>query len=137
MDYGVGTMQYHKQYKKTVRHHYFLTLDRVSELKRKVTQKELLKMRELICTLIGLHVIQPYQVHCFEHKQDKKNGPRLHYHMIGFSYNSYIPHKSVKQKGWSNNIKKLKTLYDVANTAGYIQKLKSDSALTASRTGGF
>ncbi len=108
---------------------YFITLDRCSNLKKKTTVGELLEMRRVIIKRINVNLIHPYQVHCFEWKLDAKNGKRLHYHFECCSTRSFIPYTDVRVKGWSNKILKLKTLYDVANTAGYIQKLKIDKSL--------
>ncbi len=112
-----------------MRYIYFLTLDKVEDLKNKVTPREIITTRNEILLKIKGFPISPYKVDCFELKQDKKNGCRLHYHMQLYSHNSFISYKMVKKKGWSNNIKKLKTNYDVSNNAGYIQKHKIDKCV--------
>lgn len=105
---------------------YFLTIDKVKDLHIKPTPKMLIEVRNELLIKIQGFPINPYKVDCFELKQDKKNGDRLHYHMQFYSYSNFISYKQAKKDGWSIKIKKLNTPYDIANNAGYIQKHKID-----------
>ncbi len=112
-----------------MRNIYFLTIDRVKDLDKSVKPIELIRMRNEICIDNDLSLLKPYQVFAFEFKEDKKNGKRLHYHMLASSPKSFIKYTGLRHVGWSIKLVKLKTHYDVANTAGYIQKNKYDKDL--------
>ncbi len=106
---------------------YFLTIDKV-KLSGKPKKKELISLRNQICTNSYLQPFKPYQVHCFEFKDKGINhGRYLHYHCLLRSKRSYIPYKEVKVNDYSVKLIKMKTSIDVAMTAGYIQKLKKDA----------
>lgn len=105
---------------------YFLTIDKV-KLDGSPTKRTLLDVRDAICRVGDLKIFNPYQVFCFESKfKGKLHGYYLHYHCLLRSSKSFISYLLLAQPGYSIKLIKLITSIDVANTAGYIQKLKID-----------
>lgn len=104
---------------------YFLTIDD-PKVNAHPSKKDLFKAAGLVRDKYELAPIVPYPVHCFEWKYTKKYGKRLHYHQLVRSKKFFIDYNDVELAGWSVKLEKLKTFYDVARVAGYIQKFKVD-----------
>ena len=107
--------------------YYFITIDKCITCKKLPTMLEyhnLLTELEDKCKFYRNHL----PVECFEYKHKSKKYPKwLHYHGIVESI-GFVKYTEVKKKGYSIQVKLIKTMGDMLRIAGYINKDKKDKA---------
>lgn len=106
-------------------YYYFFTLDKV-RLNGAPTKEELTEVYRDLYIRTGLKSIRPIPVRCYESKA-KGLINYLHYHELVVSHNCFIRYTSLKRKGYSVKLERLKTSIDVVRVAGYICKQKTDN----------